>query len=52
MVYRLAHRLGGHFTLDDLSARSPLTEEQARAATARLLDLGRLTRDGDTFRLS
>ncbi|WP_418514390.1 hypothetical protein [Deinococcus sp. RM] len=52
MVYRLAHRLGGRFTLDDLSARSPLTEEQARAATTRLLDLGRLTRDGDTFRLS
>jgi hypothetical protein len=38
MVYRLAHRKGGRFTLDDLRA-------------ARLLDLGRLTRDGDTFRL-
>ncbi|NTX99524.1 hypothetical protein [Deinococcus sp. JMULE3] len=52
MVYRLAHRLGGRFTLDDLSARSPLTDEQARAVTARLLDLGRLTRDGDTYRLN
>ena len=52
MVYRLAHRLGGRFTLDDLRARSPLTDEQARAVTARLLDLGRLTRDGDTYRLN
>ncbi|MFC6748465.1 hypothetical protein [Deinococcus aquaticus] len=51
MVYRLAHRKGGRFTLDDLRAASPLTDEQARAVTARLLDLGRLTRDGDTFRL-
>ncbi|UBV43518.1 hypothetical protein LAJ19_04705 [Deinococcus taeanensis] len=52
MVYRLAHRRGGRFTLDDLRAASPLNDEQARAVTARLLDLGRLTRDGDTFRLS
>ena len=51
MVYRLAHRKGGRFTLDDLRAASPLTDEQARTVTARLLDLGRLTRDGDTFRL-
>ncbi|MGM9323161.1 hypothetical protein [Deinococcus aquaticus] len=51
MVYRLAHRKGGRFTLDDLRAASPLTDEQARAVTARLLDLGRLTRDGDAFRL-
>ena len=51
MVYRLAHRKGGRFTLDDLRGASPLTDEQARAVTARLLDLGRLTRDGDTFRL-
>ncbi len=51
MVFRLAHRMGGRFTLDDLRAASPLTDEQARAVTARLLDLGRLTRDGDAFRL-
>lgn len=51
MVYRLAHRKGGRFTLDDLRAASPLTDEQAQAVTARLLDLGRLTRDGDAFRL-
>ncbi|MVN86131.1 hypothetical protein GO986_05075 [Deinococcus sp. HMF7620] len=52
MVYRLAHRRGGRFTLDDLRAASPLNDEQARAVTARLLDLGRLTRDGEGFRLS
>lgn len=52
MVERFAHRNGGRFTLDDLSARSPLSGEQARAATARLTASGRLTRDGDTYRLS
>ncbi|WP_332888919.1 hypothetical protein [Deinococcus arcticus] len=52
MVYRLAHRRGGRFTLDDLRAGSPLNEAQAQAVTARMLDLGRLVRDGDAFRLA
>lgn len=45
MVYRLAHRKGGHFTLRELHQHSPLSEEQARAVTARLLEAGRLTRE-------
>ncbi|MBZ9714626.1 hypothetical protein K7W41_15210 [Deinococcus multiflagellatus] len=52
MVYRLAHRKGGRFTLADLQSSSPLTEAQAQAVTARMLDLGRLVRDGDAFRLA
>ncbi|MFD1730946.1 hypothetical protein ACFSC4_07415 [Deinococcus malanensis] len=51
MVERLAHRLGGRFTLADLNRSSPLSDEQARAVTARLLEQGRLTRSGDTFEL-
>lgn len=51
MVERLAHRLGGRFTLADLNRSSPLNDEQARAVTARLLEQGRLTRSGDTFEL-
>ncbi|WP_309570723.1 hypothetical protein [Deinococcus sp.] len=51
MVYRLAHRRRGTFTLGDLSAHSPLTAEQARAVTDRMADSGRLIRDGDTYRL-
>ncbi|WP_034388190.1 hypothetical protein [Deinococcus sp. YIM 77859] len=51
MVLRLAYRKGGQFTFEDLNASSPLTDEQARAALRRLLDAGRLTREGDTFRL-
>lgn len=49
MVERLAHRLGGRFTLADLSRSSPLSDDQARAVTARLLEQGRLTRSDDTF---
>lgn len=52
MVYRLAHRKGGRFTLDDLERQSPLSGEQARAVTARLVEGGRLTREGEGFRLS
>ncbi|THF87793.1 hypothetical protein E7T09_00695 [Deinococcus sp. KSM4-11] len=52
MVERFARRNGGRFTLGDLSERSPLTGEQARTVTARMADLGRLTRDGETYRLS
>lgn len=51
MVLRLAYRKGGQFTLGDLSASSPLSDEQARTVTRRMLDAGRLTREGDTFRL-
>lgn len=51
MVLRLAYRRGGHFTLGDLAGSSPLTEEQARAVTRRMQEEGRLTRDGETFRL-
>lgn len=51
MVLRLAYRKGGHFTLGDLSASSPLSEEQARGVTRRMLEAGRLTREGDTFRV-
>ncbi|GGL84919.1 hypothetical protein GCM10010840_23520 [Deinococcus aerolatus] len=49
MVYRLAWRKGGAFTLEDLAESSPLDEAQARAVTARMLELGRLTRDGEAF---
>ncbi len=52
MVYRLAHRKGGRFTLGDLAESSPLSEPQARAVTARMLELGRLTRDGEAFSLN
>lgn len=52
MVERFAHRNGGRFTLGDLSERSPLSAEQARTVTTRLVGTGRLIRDGDTFRLS
>lgn len=51
MVYRLAHRKGGRFTLEDLRVQSPLSEEQARTVTARLVERGRLTREGEGFRL-
>ncbi|GAA5514026.1 hypothetical protein Dcar01_02775 [Deinococcus carri] len=51
MVLRLAYRKGGRFTVEDLRASSPLSDEQARSVTRRMLDAGRLTREGDTFRL-
>ena len=51
MVLRLAYRKGGRFTLGDLDTASPLSAEQARAVTRRMLDSGRLTREGDTFSL-
>lgn len=51
MVLRLAHRKGGRFTPEDLRAASPLSEEQVQAVTRRMLDAGRLSRDGDAFRL-
>ncbi len=45
MVYRLAYRKGGRFTLSDLSADSPLNETQAQAVVQKMLALGRLNRD-------
>ncbi|WP_084048211.1 hypothetical protein [Deinococcus hopiensis] len=51
MVLRLAYRKGGHFTLGDLEAASPLSGEQASAVTRRMLDAGRLSREGETFSL-
>lgn len=51
MALRLAHRLGGRFTLGDLEDISPLNSEQARTVTARLLEQGRLSRSGDTYEL-
>lgn len=51
MVLRLAYRRGGQFTVEDLRAASPLSDAQVQAVTRRMLDAGRLTRDGDAFRL-
>ncbi|KQQ99470.1 hypothetical protein ASF71_13555 [Deinococcus sp. Leaf326] len=52
MVLRLAHRMGGQFTLNDLSERSPLSAPQAQATTERMLGRGLLRREGEAFRLS
>ncbi|WP_019009014.1 hypothetical protein [Deinococcus aquatilis] len=53
MVYRLAHRKGGHFTLADLSAGSPLTPAQAQAVTRHMVQTGRLLNESDgVFRLT
>lgn len=49
MVLRLAYRQGGRFTLEDLRAASPLSEDQGRAVTRRMLEAGRLTREGELF---
>jgi hypothetical protein len=51
MVLRLAYRKGGQFTFEDLRAAAPLSDEQVQAVTRRMLDAGRLSRDGDAFRL-
>jgi len=51
MVLQLAYRQGGRFTLRELRSGSPLSDEQGQAVTRRMLEAGRLTRDGDTFRL-
>ena len=51
MVLRFAHRRGGQFTLRDLSERSPLSSEQAREVTARMLERGQLRREGEGYRL-
>lgn len=51
MVLRFAHRHGGQFTLRDLMERSPLSAEQAREVTARMLERGELRREGEGYRL-
>ena len=51
MVTRLALRRGGRFTLLELAESSPLTETQAREVLGRMLETGRLNRDGDAYRL-
>ncbi len=51
MVTRLALRRGGRFTLDELAESSPLTGTQAREVLGRMVEAGRLTRDGDRYRL-
>ena len=51
MVTRLALRRGGRFTLNELAESSPLTEPQAREVLGRMLEAGRLDRDGDAYRL-
>ncbi|WP_407539682.1 hypothetical protein Q0M94_16125 [Deinococcus radiomollis] len=51
MVARLALRRGGRFTLLELTESSPLTEPQAREVLGRMLETGRLNRDGDGYRL-
>lgn len=51
MVTRLALRRGGRVTLSELAESSPLTEAQAREVLGRMLETGRLDRDGDTYRL-
>lgn len=51
MVLRLAHRMGGHFTIHDLISRSPLNHSQARDTVSRMLTTGQLLRDGEGFRL-
>lgn len=52
MVLRLAHRLGGRFTLRELCEASPLTDAQAREVTARMLGGGQLRHEGEGYRLS
>lgn len=47
MVYRLAHRKGGRFTLAELSASSPLTPAQAQAVTHHMVQKGRLLQGDD-----
>ena len=51
MVLRFAYRSGGQFTLRDLSEKSPLTHDQAREVTGRMLERGQLRREGDGYRL-
>lgn len=50
MVTRLALRRGS-FTLRELVEASPLNEARAQWATQRMVDAGRLSRKGETYRL-
>lgn len=51
MVTRLALRRGGRFTLPELTASSPLSEAQAHEVLGRMLEEGRLRREGETYSL-
>ncbi len=51
MVMRLALCRCGSFTLTELFEESPLTEDQAQWATQRMVDTGRLSREGETYSL-
>lgn len=51
MVMRLAHRMGGHFTIRDLTNRSPLNHNQAHDTVTRMQQTGQLLSDGEGFRL-
>lgn len=51
MVTRLALRRGGRFTLSELAESSPLTETQAQEVLGRMLETGRLNRDGEAYLL-
>lgn len=51
MVVRFAHRHGGHFTLHDLSDKSPLNAEQARVTVNTMLERGQLRREGEGYAL-
>ena len=52
MVLRLAHRLGGQFTLTQLTEISPLSADQAHVVTARMLQEGHLRRTEGGFTLA
>ena len=51
MVLKYAYRSGGRFTLRELEEKSPLSFEQAREVTGRMLERGQLQREGDGYRL-
>jgi hypothetical protein len=51
IVFRLAMRKGGRFTLGELTESSALTADQAQVVLGRMLQEGRLHRDGQEYRL-
>ena len=52
MVLKFAYRHGGRFTLRDLATESPLSPEQARVVTGRMLERGELRREGESYVLA
>lgn len=51
MVLRFAHRVGGPFTVQELTERSPLSAEQAREVVTRMLERGDLRHEGEGYAL-